>query len=333
MKPSTAVLAAFCLPMLWLATVPARALTPAFPAKADLNAEQDSALGSYRMPVGPWKDGAVPMKRIEGKLSMRAWRVEKRDLTTMQLMATLRSQIEAQGFAPIFECATDACGGFDFRYAMQILPEPQMHVDLGDFRYLAARRQGADGPQYIGLLVSRSNDAGFVEMVQVGLPLPAKAAPAGEAPAMVAAPAPDAAPATPGQTASATDAVPDDVASALSGGLSVVLDGLTFPSGSSDLAPGDYASLADLAAYMKAHPGQKITLVGHTDAQGGLDANIALSKKRAESVRQRLIDRYGIDPASLSAEGVGYLAPRASNNTLEGREQNRRVEAMVDSTQ
>ncbi len=73
----------------------------------------------------------------------------------------------------------------------------------------------------------------------------------------------------------------------------------------------------------------RIMLVGHTDSVGGLDPNIALSRDRAASVRQRLIDAYGVAPNRLEAQGMGYLAPIASNLTAQGRETNRRVEAVL----
>ena len=74
-------------------------------------------------------------------------------------------------------------------------------------------------------------------------------------------------------------------------------------------------------------------LVGHTDAVGGLAANVSLSKRRAESVRAVLISRHGIPAAQVSADGVGPLAPRASNLDAAGQAQNRRVEVFVTSTQ
>ncbi len=60
-----------------------------------------------------------------------------------------------------------------------------------------------------------------------------------------------------------------------------------------------------------------------------LDANIALSKRRAGTVRDRLVNEYGVPPGRVAAEGMGYLAPVASNLTPEGRERNRRVEALL----
>ena len=55
----------------------------------------------------------------------------------------------------------------------------------------------------------------------------------------------------------------------------------------------------------------------------------ALSRQRAEAAERYLVQRHGIDPSRLSAEGAGYLAPVASNLTAEGREQNRRVEVVL----
>ena len=73
----------------------------------------------------------------------------------------------------------------------------------------------------------------------------------------------------------------------------------------------------------------RVALVGHTDAQGSLDANIALSKRRAQAVADRLVAGHGVARAQLQAEGMGWLAPVATNLTPEGREANRRVEAVV----
>jgi OOP family OmpA-OmpF porin len=60
---------------------------------------------------------------------------------------------------------------------------------------------------------------------------------------------------------------------------------------------------------------------------------MAISRRRAESARALLTGRYGADPARVEAFGMGYFAPVASNATPEGREANRRVEAVVTSTE
>ena len=102
-----------------------------------------------------------------------------------------------------------------------------------------------------------------------------------------------------------------------------------FDTGSDALDPGRYESLARLAAFLGEHPAMVVALVGHTDSIGGLEQNISLSKRRAESVKARLTGTYGIAPERVQAEGMGYLAPVASNLTPEGREANRRVEAVL----
>ena len=306
-----------------LALLPLRvaALTFTFPEPAATTVQSTEPMGNYRMPVGPWKDGAIPTLNAEGVVEQRVWRIVGRSLGTLQILNALRDQVTAAGFAVAYECETDACGGFDFRYGTEVQPEPMMHVDLGDFRYLAARRRGPNGQEVLSLLVSRSADAAFVQMVAVG-----------------GAPS-DAASATAPQTASAstTSATPattaDDFASRLESSGSVALDDLKFDSGAAVLDPGPYSSLTELAAYLKANPKSTVALVGHTDAVGSLDANVALSKKRATSVADALINDYGVNPSQLDAEGVGYLAPRATNLTEAGRTENRRVEVMLTSTQ
>ncbi len=95
---------------------------------------------------------------------------------------------------------------------------------------------------------------------------------------------------------------------------------------------GDFASLTGLAAYLAANPDARVTIVGHTDATGALDGNVVLSRRRAQSVVDRLVQDYGVAAGRLSAEGAGYLAPRASNLTEAGRAENRRVEAILTPT-
>jgi OOP family OmpA-OmpF porin len=110
------------------------------------------------------------------------------------------------------------------------------------------------------------------------------------------------------------------------------LQDLVFKTGSSELGDESFASLADLAAYLNDQPTRKVTLVGHTDAEGALDPNVALSKRRATAVMQRLLRTYGVSRAQVAADGVGYLSPVASNLTADGRAQNRRVEVILNST-
>jgi len=69
-----------------------------------------------------------------------------------------------------------------------------------------------------------------------------------------------------------------------------------------------------------------LQLEGHTDNIGGASYNVDLSKQRSASVRKALIEKYGIAAERLASTGFGAARPKASNDTLEGRAQNRRVE-------
>ena len=295
--------------------VGAQTLTLDFPTPANQTFIRTEALSSFALPIGPFKDGAMQTTLVEGAVQQTAWSLAAKGLTTLQILAPLRDQMASAGYAVIFECETFACGGFDFRFGSDIAAEPAMHVDLGDFRYLAAQRLGPEGPSHLALIVSRSSTFGFVQLTDIGT---AKAAPA-----VLVAP-----------TAPVTeDPAPIADASPLAEGLakrgSVALDDLIFASGAAELAPGEYASLETLAAYLRANPAERVALVGHTDASGALAGNIALSKQRAESVRGWMMDSYSIPAEQITAEGVGYLAPRDSNLTEQGLSRNRRVEVML----
>jgi outer membrane protein OmpA-like peptidoglycan-associated protein len=287
------------------------------------------------LPSGPFADGTLPGTLLPGRISQSAWRIDQ-PLATIDLMQRLRADVIKAGFVVTFECKTADCGGFDFRFALPVLAEPDMHVDLGDFRFLAARRSApGGGDEAVTLLVSRSQAAAYVQITLLG---PQVAAPVTVAAASAATGAEasggdgavSAAPLTPDASATPAPPVGDVVATLMAKG-GTALDDLTFASGKAALEPGTYASLAALTAWLLANPDRKIALVGHTDASGGLAANVALSKARAAAVRQVLI-AAGVPAAQVEAQGVGFLAPRATNLTDDGRRQNRRVEVILTST-
>lgn len=288
------------------------------PAGASLQQEKSEAAGTYQMPIGPWSESTgIPAMTTSGHVTKQAWRLGGSGLSPYQILLALRQQLLDAGYQVLFECSATDCGGFDFRFGTTVINEPAMHIDLGDYHYLAAQKPG-DEPDTISLIVSRSVSAGFVQIIQVG---PVAAAPA--EPLTSTKAEPDAAMPVPlsGEIGPAMEAVGR-----------FVLGDLVFATGSADLGPGDYASLRELAGYLRDNPGKRVALVGHTDATGSLAGNIGLSKRRAESVMARLVAEYGVPKEQLEAEGIGYLAPIASNQTDEGRNVNRRVEAILVST-
>jgi outer membrane protein OmpA-like peptidoglycan-associated protein len=106
----------------------------------------------------------------------------------------------------------------------------------------------------------------------------------------------------------------------------VATQGIYFDSGSDRIKPESTPTLKEIGTMLKEHPELKLTIEGHTDNVGAASANLALSEKRAAAVRQQLINTYQIDGARLQAKGLGQTKAAASNDTPEGRQQNRRVE-------
>ena len=104
----------------------------------------------------------------------------------------------------------------------------------------------------------------------------------------------------------------------------VILRGLTFGVGDAELTPGDRLLLDSVAEILGARPGVNAEIRGHTDDTGSAQANLRLSELRAEAVRSYLISK-GIPAERLVARGLGDTAPIASNETEDGRAQNRRV--------
>jgi outer membrane protein OmpA-like peptidoglycan-associated protein len=84
-----------------------------------------------------------------------------------------------------------------------------------------------------------------------------------------------------------------------------------------------------VADFMKTYPKTTAVIEGHTDNVYTAEYNQKLSEARANSVRQYLIKNFGIDASRLTAVGYGLTKPIASNNTEEGRQKNRRVQAVI----
>lgn len=100
---------------------------------------------------------------------------------------------------------------------------------------------------------------------------------------------------------------------------------VTFASGQATIAPQFTTALDDLARTLNAYPSTVIDVVGHADSTGSDQLNQTLSEQRAQSVTGYLVMR-GVNQSRVIASGMGERAPVASNDTTEGRAQNRRVE-------
>lgn len=120
-----------------------------------------------------------------------------------------------------------------------------------------------------------------------------------------------------------------EIGNALTTDGKVPIYGIYFDFGKADVKPESAPSLEQIAAFLKSAPDVRLHVVGHTDSVGGFDANLALSRRRAEAVAAALVKDYGIAASRLTGNGVASLAPVASNATEEGRARNRRVELVL----
>ena len=302
-----------------LAASPAMAAEWLLPPGARATTDRVSALDSYATPVGVFGANGTPTRMIEGPVRRRSWRIEGGASTTLQILDPLRQQLDDAGFQIVFECRDRECGGFDFRFDVEVVPAPGMVVDIGDYRFLSAIR---GGDEVVTVLVSTVGGANYLQMVEVNAPRTVDA-PRVEPPIENTAPnlsAPE--------TAAADPEGVDLVAMLLAQGR-VVLSDLEFQTGSAQLAQDSAPSLAMLSAFLNANESYRLALVGHSDTVGALQDNIDLSRRRAASVREALMATHGVDGARLEADGVGYLAPLTTNLTPEGRQANRRVEAVL----
>ncbi len=101
--------------------------------------------------------------------------------------------------------------------------------------------------------------------------------------------------------------------------------GILFDSGSASIQPSSYGVLKKIASALK-ESNIQVKIVGHTDSDGSSEANLTLSKDRAEAIKTALTSEFGVDGSLLSTEGMGELEPIADNRTPEGKAQNRRAE-------
>ena len=113
-------------------------------------------------------------------------------------------------------------------------------------------------------------------------------------------------------------------------GYVVTLGDVLFEVDRAELKPGAARTLDQLATALNDDPRSTISIEGHTDSTGSVQHNESLSLARAESVKSYLVGR-GVNPSRVTTQGLGQDYPVASNATEAGRQQNRRVEVVVQT--
>jgi len=113
-------------------------------------------------------------------------------------------------------------------------------------------------------------------------------------------------------------------------GLVVTLGDVLFNTGSAQLRSGATDNVAKLATFLNKYQDRSVVIEGHTDSVGSEDSNASLSQRRADAVRSFLVNQ-GVAPGRIIASGKGEDSPVASNDSSSGRQQNRRVEVIIQN--
>jgi outer membrane protein OmpA-like peptidoglycan-associated protein len=111
-------------------------------------------------------------------------------------------------------------------------------------------------------------------------------------------------------------------------GIVLTIGDVLFATGKADLSPNANKSAEKLADFLKKHPKRDVLIEGHTDSVGKDDYNLVLSRKRADSVKYKLM-ADGVEADRITTVGYGKKFPLASNDTKAGKAQNRRVEVII----
>ena len=240
-------------------------------------------------PIAPDKS-FKKSQRLEGKVTRLNY-ADPAGRSTLEKYKNYEDALKAAGFEVLWTCAGyDVCG-------------PQTNVPtIGYFpysseqgRYLTARLKRAEGDVWVGLQVKPADTS--IQIVE-------------------------AKPMETGMVKVDADALGKSI---MAEG-HVPVYGIYFDTGKADLKPESSAALKEIAALLQKLPTLKIHVVGHTDNVGELAANLDLSRRRAAAVVAALTQTHGVAAARLRPEGVGPLAPVASNDTDAGKAKNRRVE-------
>lgn len=257
-------------------------------------------------------------KTIEGQVFL-IYYILPQGRSTLEVLRNYEASLQAKGFSILFSCATSngTCftsnrpeGGYLLGIAVGDpvgLPkfvDDYVHNWFGNGgRYLLARLDRPEGAVYASLYLGES-DRGNVAVVRV---VETKGMEANKI-AFV--------------TASEMEAALRDKGK-------IALYGILFDFDKDTIKPESRPTLGEIAALLKSKPELRLKVVGHTDNQGTAEYNLDLSRRRAANVVATLSREFAIAPERLSAEGAGLTQPIASNETEEGRAQNRRVELVA----
>lgn len=248
----------------------------------------------YELLLGPINKEQKPAKseHLEGKITEIIYYTPE-GRSVLEVYRNYEMALKQAGFVVLFSCKAAECG-----------VNWMSHKGLGDIfpphdnvRLLAAKLSRPEGDVYVALHMASTGGYASINIIEVK-------------------------PMETGKVAVNAAALANDIGK--TGHVAVY--GIHFDTGKADIKPESDPVLAEIAKLLKENAALKLHVIGHTDNVGSLAMNMDLAKRRAAAVVQALATKHRIAAARLNADGVGPLAPVASNKSEEGRAKNRRVE-------
>lgn len=249
------------------------------------------------MRITGFNDGQVAAESFEGRILLMRLR-NPSDRSTFEIMTNYRLALEARGFSVEWECTTRAlCGnGSDGGW------RERNGMNLGIGRavdYFTGKMPYEGGAVFVSVGVERGNH--YVQVLQsVDM-----------------------------ETGQVSILDAEAMGSSLDTQGRITIENIYFDFGRADLLPESTEAIAEIARLLSDRAQIDIYVVGHTDSVGSFEANISLSRARAEAVVRALEARHGVAAGRAVPAGVGPLVPVASNSTDAGRALNRRVEIVL----
>lgn len=274
--------------------------------------------GSAKMLVAD--KGKPVAQAIDGKISNRIYFGPK-GKSSLEIYRNYQTALTQAGFAVVYQCETEQCEKDRVQATIVRWPQDANWIERGDpyiqrifeykpfFNYVHARKVAAGGTVDIQIALRAGDEDDkkvqgrsqqFVQIVESAVVETGKVTVDAKA-----------------------------IGDSLNRDGKIALYGILFDTNKTAVKAESAATLDEMAKVLKTDPALKVFIVGHTDNQGNVDANVILSQKRAEAVVEILTKRHGIAADRLQARGVANFSPVSNNGSDPGRAKNRRVEMVV----
>lgn len=277
----------------------------------------------YILATGASEDGELSdSRRLEGKVTRLLYRLPE-GTSTLEAFRSYEQALANAGFEILFSCAREECGS-EFGSAVYLneinsvvtafnISSPTnfrvsfQDGDVGERRYLTGTLDRPDGRVFVALYIAnpegpmaewywREYSYAALDVVEVAA-----------------------------REEGTVEVTAEHLAEEIDRTGRVAVDGIYFATNSAELESESDQVLGEVAQLLADDPELSVYVVGHTDNQGSFDANMTLSEQRATAVVQALVAEHDVARDRLQPVGVGPVAPVASNDTEDGRSQNRRV--------